>query len=234
MRQVQKLASKNRRISAASIALEVAEVEGQIVNSQTLRHKLQRVGLHGHHPRRKPLLKLAHKKACKQFAEDNLAKSMNYWNHVLWSDESKGLVWCRWHVWWRPGEEYQEHFVLPTVKHGGGSIMVWDCGSLRETWYLCLNVLVKWCCLNRPHDFRKWIRQMCLTSLMQPVFYAIQHASQYINTILWDISYLWFLCLFWKNINHIFSGSWCQQSFLRNAVKTLEPCSRCSDVVAMI
>ncbi len=40
-------------------------------------------------PRRKPLLKLAHKKACKQFAEDNLAKSMNYWNHVLWSDESK-------------------------------------------------------------------------------------------------------------------------------------------------
>ncbi len=133
-----------------------------------------------------------------------------------------------------PGEEYQEHFVLPTVKHGGGSIMVWDCGSLRETWYLCLNVLVKWCCLNRPHDFRKWIRQMCLTSLMQPVFYAIQHTSQYINTILWEISYLWLLCLFWKNINHIFSGSWCQQSFLRNAVKTLEPCSRCSDVVAMI
>ncbi len=26
------------------------------------------------------LLKLEHKKACKQFAEDNLAKSMNYWN----------------------------------------------------------------------------------------------------------------------------------------------------------
>ncbi len=53
-------------------------MEGQLVSAQTIRHKLQRVGLHGHHPRRKPLLKLAHKKACKQFAEDNLAKSMNY------------------------------------------------------------------------------------------------------------------------------------------------------------
>ncbi len=89
MCQVQKLASKNRHMSAASIALEVAEVEGQLVSAQTIRHTLQQVGLHGRHPKRKPLLKLAHKKACKQFAEDNLAKSMNYWNHVLWSDESK-------------------------------------------------------------------------------------------------------------------------------------------------
>ncbi len=35
MRQVQKLASKNRHMSAASIALEVAEVEGQLVSAHT-------------------------------------------------------------------------------------------------------------------------------------------------------------------------------------------------------
>ncbi len=86
---VQKLASKNRHMSAASIALEVAEVEGQLVSAQTIRHTLQQVSLHGRRPRRKSLLKQAHKKACKQFSEDNLAKSMNYWNHVMWSDESK-------------------------------------------------------------------------------------------------------------------------------------------------
>ncbi len=89
MHQVQKLALKNRCMSSASIALEVAEVESQLVSSQTIRHTPQQVGLHGCHPRRKPLLKLAHKKACKQFTEDNLAKSMNYWKHVLWSDESQ-------------------------------------------------------------------------------------------------------------------------------------------------
>jgi len=88
-RQVQKLASKNKCTCAASIAFEDAEVEGQLVRAQTIGHTLQQVGLHGQHPRRKPLLKLAYKKACKQFAEDNLAKNMNYWNHVLWSDESK-------------------------------------------------------------------------------------------------------------------------------------------------
>ncbi len=69
--------------SLGNPALEVAEVEGQLVSAQTIRHTLQQVGLHGRRPRRKPLLKLAHKKACKKFAEDNLSKSMNYWNHVL-------------------------------------------------------------------------------------------------------------------------------------------------------
>ncbi len=76
-------------MSAASITLEAAEGEGQLVSAQTISHTLQQVGLHGRRLRRKPLLKLAHKKACNQFAEDNLAKSMNYWNHVLWSGESK-------------------------------------------------------------------------------------------------------------------------------------------------
>ncbi len=134
--RIQKLASKNRYMCAASIALEVAEVEGQLVSAQTIRHTLQQVGLHGRHPRRKPLLKLAHKKACKQFAEDNLAKSKNYWNHVLWSDESKVNLFGSdgvQHVWQRPGEEYQENCALPTVKHGGGSIMVWGCMSAAGT-----------------------------------------------------------------------------------------------------
>ncbi len=80
---MQKLASKNRHMSAASIALEVTEVEGRLVSAQSIHNTLQQIGLHGRHPRRKPLLKLAHKKECKQFAEDNLAKNMNYWNHVL-------------------------------------------------------------------------------------------------------------------------------------------------------
>ena len=32
---------------------------------------------------------MMHKKACKQFAEDKQTKDMDYWNHVLWSDETK-------------------------------------------------------------------------------------------------------------------------------------------------
>ncbi len=60
----------NRRMSAASIAAEVEGVGGQFVSAQTIRRTLHQIGLHGCRPRRKPLLKMMHKKARKQFAED--------------------------------------------------------------------------------------------------------------------------------------------------------------------
>ncbi len=69
-RHIQRLCLGNRRMSAASIAAEVEGVVGQPVSAQTIRHTLYQIGLHGCRPRRKPLLKMMHKKACKQFAED--------------------------------------------------------------------------------------------------------------------------------------------------------------------
>ncbi len=73
-------------MSAASIAAEVEGVGGQPVSAQTIRRTLHQIGLHSR-PRRKPLLKMMHKKARKQFAEDKQTKDMDYWN--LWSDETK-------------------------------------------------------------------------------------------------------------------------------------------------
>ena len=64
-------------------------------------------------PRQKPSSKIffwkwLHKKARKQFAEDKQTMDMNYWSHVLWSDETKVKLFgsdgvkC---VWQQPGEE---------------------------------------------------------------------------------------------------------------------------------
>ena len=37
------------------------------------------------------------------------------------------------HVWQQPGEEYKDKCVLLTVKHGGGSVMIWGCMSAAGT-----------------------------------------------------------------------------------------------------
>ncbi len=135
-RHIQRLCLGNRRMSAASIAAEVEGVGGQPVSAQTIRRTLHQIGLHGCRRRRKPLLKMMHKKARKQFAEDKQTKDMDYWNHVLWSDETKINLFgsdgvkrvCR-----QPGEEYKYKCVLNTVKYGGGSVMVWGCMSAAGT-----------------------------------------------------------------------------------------------------
>ncbi len=59
---IQRLCLGNRCMSAASIAAEVEGVGGQPVSAQTIRHTLHQIGLHGCHLRRKPLLKMMHKK----------------------------------------------------------------------------------------------------------------------------------------------------------------------------
>ncbi len=50
-------------MSAASIAAEVEGVGGQPVSAQTIRHTLHLIGLDDCRPRRKPLLKMMHKKS---------------------------------------------------------------------------------------------------------------------------------------------------------------------------
>ena len=57
-------------------------------------------------------------------------KHMDYWNHVLWSDEMKINLFGSYgfkYVRQRPGEEYKNKCVMPTVKHGGGNVVVWGC-----------------------------------------------------------------------------------------------------------
>ena len=127
-RHIQMLSLKNRRRSAVSIAAEIEEVGDQPVCAQTIHCTLHEIGVHGCHYRLKPLLKTIHKKACKHFAEDMSTKHMDYWNHVLWSDEMKinlfGSDGFK-HVWQWPGEEYKDKCVMPTVTHGGGNDIVW-------------------------------------------------------------------------------------------------------------
>ncbi len=95
-RHMQRLCFGNRRMSAASIAAEVEGVGGQPVSAQTIRRTLHQICLHGCRPRKKPLLKIMHKKACKQFAEDKQNKDMEPCP-VVWWDQDKRILfrWCQ-------------------------------------------------------------------------------------------------------------------------------------------
>ncbi len=134
-RHIQRLCLGHRHMSAASIA---AEVEG-------VGRSACQCSDHTPHTASNWSAWLSSQKeaSSKDDAQESpQTEDMDYWNHVLWSGETKinlfgsDGVKC---VWRQPGEEYKDKFVLPTVKHGGGSVMVWGCMSAAGTGELQFN-----------------------------------------------------------------------------------------------
>ncbi|CAD6191492.1 unnamed protein product [Caenorhabditis auriculariae] len=67
-----------------------------------------------------------------KWAKEHLNWTRQDWNKILWSDESKFLLFGSDGIQWvrRPiGSRYHPKYQLPTVKHGGGSCMVWGAFS---------------------------------------------------------------------------------------------------------
>ncbi len=123
---------ENRHASSLQLSKEVESQTGVTISRDTIRRTLQRNGMHGCRPRKKPLLKPRHKKAHLEFARAHADKDEDYWDSILWSDETKINVFGTdgfKTVWRRKGEEYKEKCMVPTVKHGGGSVLMWGCMS---------------------------------------------------------------------------------------------------------
>src|SRR4029434_4834927 len=83
--------------------------------------------------RKVPLLKKAHAQGRLKFANEHLNDSKEDWQNVMWSDETKfelfGINSTR-----RDGRRKSaEYDTIPTVKHGGGNIMLWGCFSAKGT-----------------------------------------------------------------------------------------------------
>ncbi len=106
---------------------------GTIVTKKTIGNTLCREGLKSCSARKVPLLKKAHVQARLKFAND----SEENWVKVLWSDETKIQLFdinstrCVWRR--RRNAAYDHKNTIPTVKNGGGNILLWGCFSAKGT-----------------------------------------------------------------------------------------------------
>ncbi len=105
---------------------------GSKVTKKTIGNLLRHDGLKACRARKVRLLKKAHVQARLKCAND----SDENWVKVLWSDETKIQLFginstCR--VWRRRNAAYDPKNTIPTVKHGGGNIMLLGCFSVKRT-----------------------------------------------------------------------------------------------------
>ena len=134
-RKLARDAQENPRKTSRDLQADLAAA-GTKVHRTTVRRVLNNAGLYGRVARKKPLLKKKHREARLQFAKSHVDKPAAYWEKVLWSDETKIELFGQneqRYVWRKPNTAFQEKNLVPTVKHGGGSIMVWGCFASSGT-----------------------------------------------------------------------------------------------------
>ncbi|GFU69957.1 transposable element Tcb1 transposase [Trichonephila clavipes] len=103
---------------------------GRSVSAETARNVIIHAGYSSRVARKKPFISLQNQKKHLEFAKTHPLKTDNFWKKVIFSDESKFNI-CgsddRHTVWRKPNTALDPKNLRPTVKHGGGSVIVWGC-----------------------------------------------------------------------------------------------------------
>lgn len=111
---------------------DIKKVLDLSVSPRTIRNYLGNLGYKSKKPLRKPKLSIPHMVSRKNWGLININKSEEEWGRVLWSDESKFMLYPDGgvkRVYIKPGEELKKGAYVETRKFGGGSVMVWGCFS---------------------------------------------------------------------------------------------------------
>ncbi|KAI3351308.1 hypothetical protein L3Q82_005854 [Scortum barcoo] len=133
VKMITRTVSKNPRTTRGDLVNDLQRA-GTKVTKATISNTLRRQGLKSCSARRVPLLKPVHVQARLKFAREHLDDPEEDWETVIWSDETKIELFgknstCR--VWRRKNAELHPKNTIPTVKHGGGNIMLWGCFSAK-------------------------------------------------------------------------------------------------------
>lgn len=126
--------------SLSELKHSVAQGTGMRVSKETIRTALRDEGLKAIVKKKKPLLLKRHREHRLEFAQKYEHWTKADWKRVVFSDETKinrlgsdGRSW----VWKRPNQILYERDVTPTLKFGGGSLMLWACISSHGIGHAC-------------------------------------------------------------------------------------------------
>ncbi|KAK3546769.1 hypothetical protein QTP86_000652, partial [Hemibagrus guttatus] len=133
VKMITRTVSKNPRTTRGDLVNDLQRA-GTKVTKATISNTLRRQGLKSCSARHVPLLKPVHVRARLKSAREHLDDPEEDWENVIWSDETKIELFgknstCR--VWRRKNAELHPKNTIPTVKHGGGNIMLWGCSSAK-------------------------------------------------------------------------------------------------------
>ena len=129
-RAILRVVRDNPRQSAVKMNRQLKIDQEVEVSDQTVRRSIKRHWYNNRIARKKPLLRPVNVQKRLEYAKkyENIHVSdPTFWERVIFTDDCKFMVFGghgRANVWRKTNKEFLTENVNPTVKHGGGSVMV--------------------------------------------------------------------------------------------------------------
>ena len=124
-RALKHIVGRKHRTTAAKVTAELNQHLNIPVSTKTVRRELNKTGYHGKTAIKKPLLSTINIQKRSKWCREHKCWSTYQWKQVRFSDESRFSLFPtaeRAYVWRQPRETYNPDSLMPTVKHGGGSV----------------------------------------------------------------------------------------------------------------
>jgi len=140
-RHLEMIVRSNRRQTTRQVHQNFVQSSGTVVSLSTVKRALYDAGYNSRVAARKPFISPKNKRDRLQWCRERKEWTNEDWKKVVWSDESRFTLFQndgRIRVWRLQKEKYDIDCIVPTVKHGGGGVMVWGC----FTWD-CLGPLIR-------------------------------------------------------------------------------------------
>lgn len=129
-RKIVQQVRKEPRLTAKKIVENVQEEFHKTISKDTVRRTLKKANYHSRVARKKPFVSEVNRQKRIAFAKKLLDKPIEFWEKVLFTDESKFCIFGikgKQLVWRKPNTALNPENLKATVKHGGGGVMVWGC-----------------------------------------------------------------------------------------------------------
>ncbi|GFS91970.1 transposable element Tc1 transposase [Trichonephila clavipes] len=123
-------------IDVRQFGFSTSNTLGRSVSAETVQRVLRKAGYNGRVARKKPLIGKRNRVKRLKFTKEHILKPRQFWNKVIFSDESKFNIFGsdrRRMVWRKPNTSHHPKHTIPTVNHGGGSVMVLGCMAASKS-----------------------------------------------------------------------------------------------------